>query len=161
MADLPLVSIGLPVYNAERHLAKALDSLLAQDYESFELIVSDNASTDSTQEICTSYAKRDSRLRYHRAEHNMGAIWNFNRVFELATGEYFMWAAHDDLRDPRYVSACLAAMQSHPAYGVPDGCLRTPWRSRSSARCVRPVKPCSQPRGWPRRIQRLLCPADR
>ena len=95
-------------------MAKALDSLLAQDYESFELIVSDNASTDSTQEICTSYARRDSRLRYHRAEHNMGAIWNFNRVFELATGEYFMWAAHDDLRDPRYVSACVATMQSHP-----------------------------------------------
>jgi glycosyltransferase involved in cell wall biosynthesis len=113
-ADEPLVSIGLPVYNAERYLAQALDSLLGQDHSNLELIVSDNASSDSTQEICTSYAHRDSRLRYHRSEKNMGAVWNFNRVFELATGEYFMWAAHDDLRDPSYVSACLAALRQRP-----------------------------------------------
>jgi len=112
--DLPLVSIGLPVYNAERFLRQALDSLLAQDYANVELIVSDNASGDATEEICRSYAGRDSRLHYHRAESNMGAIWNFNRVFELAHGEYFTWAAHDDVRDPRYVSACVAALRARP-----------------------------------------------
>ena len=114
MPGLPLVSIGLPVYNAERHLRKALDSLLRQDYPNIELIVSDNASEDGTEAICRSYADGDARVHYHRADHNMGAIWNFNRVFELATGEYFMWAAHDDERDPRYVSMCVAAMQSRP-----------------------------------------------
>lgn len=114
MAGPPLVSIGLPVYNAERYLKLALDSLVAQDHPNFELIISDNASTDGTEKICRSYAQRDARVRYHRAEHNMGAIWNFNRVFELARGEYFMWAAHDDLRDPRCVSACVAAMQTRP-----------------------------------------------
>src|SRR5437660_4871394 len=113
-ADLLLVSVGLPVYNAERHLTKALDSLLRQDYPNLELIVSDNASEDGTEAICRSYAERDARVHYHRADHNMGAIWNFNRVFELATGEYFMWAAHDDLRDPSYLTACVAAMQAHP-----------------------------------------------
>jgi len=114
MPGLPLVSIGLPVYNAERYLSRALDSLLAQDYPNVELIVSDNASVDGTEEICRSYAQRDARVHYDRADRNMGAIWNFNRVSELARGEYFMWAAHDDLRDPSYVSACVAAMQSRP-----------------------------------------------
>lgn len=112
--DPPLVSIGLPVYNAERHLREALDSLLGQDYINLEVIVSDNASDDATEEICKSYAHRDGRLHYQRAERNMGAIWNFNRVFELARGEYFTWAAHDDVRDPRYVSACVAALRSRP-----------------------------------------------
>jgi len=114
VADPPLVSIGLPVYNAENHLTEALDSLLGQDYANLELIISDNASSDGTEAICRSYAQRDARVYYHRTEINMGAIWNFNRVFELATGEYFMWAAHDDLRDPRYVSACVDAMRSRP-----------------------------------------------
>src|SRR5450759_3059115 len=114
MPGLPLVSIGLPVYNAERYLSRALDSLLAQDYPNVELIVSDNASVDGTEEICRSYAQRDARVHYDRADRNMGAIWNFNRVFELASGEYFMWTAHDDLRDRRYVSACVAALRARP-----------------------------------------------
>jgi glycosyl transferase family 2 len=114
VADLPLVSIGVPVFNGALYLPLALDSLLSQDYPNVELIVSDNASTDATEEISRSYAKRDARVRYHRAERNMGAVWNFNRVFELAGGEYFMWSAHDDLRDARYVTACVAAMRARP-----------------------------------------------
>jgi hypothetical protein len=112
--ELPLVSIGLPVHNAARYLREALDSLLGQEYPNVEVIVSDNASDDATQQICTDYAGRDSRLLYHRVERNMGAVWNFTRVFELARGEYFMWAAFDDIRDPRYVSACVAALESRP-----------------------------------------------
>lgn len=104
-----LVSIGMPVYNGERFIGQALDSLLAQDYENFELSISDNASTDRTQEICLEYAARDVRIRYCRNEKNMGAIWNFNRVFELSSGEYFMWAAHDDYWDTRYLRSCLEA----------------------------------------------------
>lgn len=112
--ETPLVSIGLPVYNAERYLREALDSLLGQDYPNFEVIVSDNASTDATEHIYREYAQRDKRMVYSRVATNMGAVWNFNRVFELAGGKYFMWAAHDDLRDPRYVSACVSALESHP-----------------------------------------------
>ena len=114
MIDPPLVSIGVPVYNGERFLREALDSLLGQDYPNLEVIISDNASTDSTSQICREYARRDSRVAYHPAEKNMGVIWNFSRVFELARGEYFMWAAFDDLRDPRYVSVCVAALESRP-----------------------------------------------
>jgi glycosyltransferase involved in cell wall biosynthesis len=114
MAGPPLVSIGLPVYNAERYLKLALDSLVAQDYPNFELIISDNASTDSTEKICRAYAERDARVHYQRAEQNMGAIWNFNRVFELAHGEYFMWAAHDDLHEPSYLSTCVAVLDASP-----------------------------------------------
>ena len=114
LAHPPLVSIGLPVRNGERYLAEALDSLLAQDYPNFELIISDNASTDGTQRICGEYVKRDDRITYHRLEQNVGAIRNFNQVFELAKGKYFMWAAFDDLRDPRFMSACVAALEAHP-----------------------------------------------
>jgi hypothetical protein len=114
MVDSPLVSIGLPVYNAARYLREALDSLLGQDYPHLELIVSDNASEDATEDICRAYAQRDARLRYYRNSRNMGMVWNFNRVFELARGEYFMWAANDDLRDARYVSECVAALQKRP-----------------------------------------------
>jgi Glycosyl transferase family 2 len=87
---------------------------LSQDYANFELIVSDNASDDATERICREYALEDERLKYERSETNLGAVWNFNRVFELARGEYFMWAAFDDLRDPGYVSACAAELTSDP-----------------------------------------------
>jgi len=104
----------MPLYNAERYVREALDALLAQDYANFELIISDNASTDATADICREYAARDGRIRYQRAESNMGAVWNFRRVFELSGGEYFMWAAFDDLRAPEYLSRCVAALESRP-----------------------------------------------
>src|SRR5438132_13873019 len=91
------VSIGMPVYNGERYLSGALDSLLSQTLADFDLIISDNASTDATESICRSYAAHDSRIRYFRNENNLGAAANFNRAFELCGGEFFRWAAHDDL----------------------------------------------------------------
>jgi len=110
----PLVTIGVPLYNGEKFIHQALDSLLKQDYEHFELIISDNHSTDSTQEICLDYMARDKRIRYFRNERNVGAIKNFNKVFEISQGEYFMWHAHDDLREPNYISACLEVMEMNP-----------------------------------------------
>ncbi len=108
----PLVSIGLPVYNGERYLRAALDSLIGQDYPNLELILSDNASTDATAAICREYATRDPRIRYYRLHHNIGAVTNFKRVAQLARGTYFKWAAFDDLRSPTYLSACVAALQA-------------------------------------------------
>lgn len=108
------VSIGLPVYNGESYLEAALDSLLAQSYSNFELIISDNGSTDRTPDICRAYAARDSRIRYYRSEQNRGAAWNFNRVFELASGVYFKWAAHDDLLSADYLEKCVAVLDSDP-----------------------------------------------
>ena len=111
----PLVSIGIPVFNAQRYLREALDSLIAQDYENLELVISDNASTDDTAAICREYAARDPRVRYERAEQNQGAVWNFNHVYGLARGRYFMWAAFDDLRAPTYVRRCVERLEAQPS----------------------------------------------
>ena len=114
IGDKPLVSIGMPIYNSEKFIRQALDSLLKQDYEHFEVIISDNHSTDATREICLDYAARDGRLRYFRNEMNVGAIRNFNKVFEISQGEYFMWHAHDDYKESNYISSCLNIFGTHP-----------------------------------------------
>jgi glycosyltransferase involved in cell wall biosynthesis len=111
----PFVSIGLPVYNGEKYLEQTLDSILAQTFTDFELIISDNASTDRTHEICQSYLDQDRRIRFFRAEKNLGAAPNFNRVFNLSSGEYFKWAAHDDLIAPEFLSSCVKVLDSNPS----------------------------------------------
>jgi len=111
----PRVSIGLPVYNGENYLALAIDSLLGQSYRDFELIISDNASTDRTEEICRAYAARDGRIRYYRESENRGAAWNFNRLVGLAQGEYFKWAAHDDLCAPEWLARCVGVLDCDPS----------------------------------------------
>ena len=114
VSEQPLVSIGMPVYNAERYLTQALESALAQDYANFELVISDNGSRDRTEEICRQFAERDSRIRYLRHAQNQGMPWNFARVVQEAKGEYFMWAAHDDLFHPSYIRKCLDKLSAHP-----------------------------------------------
>ncbi len=109
----PLVSIGMPTYNGEKTIRIALDILLAQDFKDFELIISDNASTDNTGNICQQYAARDPRIRYYRNEMNIEGE-NFHRVLHRARGEYFMWAADDDLWEPSYVSCMVAALDNNP-----------------------------------------------
>lgn len=111
---VPAISIGLPVYNGEKYLNSALDALLKQSIDNFELIISDNGSTDSTEEICRQYSARDNRIRYYRSPTNRGAAWNFNYVFELARGKYFMWAAHDDLWAPSYLEQCFKQLENNP-----------------------------------------------
>jgi glycosyltransferase involved in cell wall biosynthesis len=108
----PLVSIGMPVYNGERYLRETLESLLSQTYENIELIISDDFSADSTEQICLSYASKDSRLSYHRQPENGGITANFNRLLGLAKGDYFMWAAQDDLWAPSFIERCLREMES-------------------------------------------------
>ena len=113
-AHSPTVSIGLPVYNGEQFLAQALDSVLAQTVRDYELIISDNASTDRTAEICREYAARDPRIRYYRNANNMGAAFNYNRVFQLSRGEYFKWLADDDLCAPTFLERCLEMLEQRP-----------------------------------------------
>lgn len=96
MAQQPFVSIGLPVYNAERYIPGVIESHLEQTHANFELVISDNASTDATAEICADYARRDSRIRVVREPKNRGLSWNHARVLELARGPYFRWGAGDD-----------------------------------------------------------------
>ena len=111
----PLVSIGMPVYNGERFLENALNSILSQTFNDFELIISDNGSTDKTEEICRHYAKADQRIRYFRNEQNLGAGWNFDRVAELARGKYFKWACHDDLCALEFLQRCVDILEEDPS----------------------------------------------
>jgi glycosyltransferase involved in cell wall biosynthesis len=110
----PVVSIGLPVFNGEPFLSETLDSILGQSFTDFELLISDNASTDGTEEICRTNAKSDKRIRYFRNQQNVGAAENYNRVFHLASGKYFKWAAHDDICAPTFLSKCVSVLEENP-----------------------------------------------
>jgi hypothetical protein len=111
----PKVSIGMPVYNGERFLRQAIESILAQTFADFELIISDNASTDATCEICRAYAARDARIRYIAHCVNRGAAWNVNHVVTLARAPLFTWAHADDARAPRHLECCIAESDQAPA----------------------------------------------
>lgn len=114
MGDTPKVSIGLPVYNGEKYLVEALDTILAQTYEDFELIISDNDSTDRTQAICLEYAARDQRIRYFKNDKNIGAVPNHNHVFNLARGEYFKWVGYDDRMARDFLHKCVEVLDDNP-----------------------------------------------
>lgn len=105
------VTIGLPVFNGEAFLRQAVDSILAQTYTDFELLLSDNCSTDGTAVICQSYLRADRRIRYVRHPVNVGAAENFNRLVALSSGTYFKWAAHDDVLAPRFLEKCVRALE--------------------------------------------------
>lgn len=109
-----MVSFGLPVYNAQKYLRRLFNSLLAQDYSNFEVVVSDNASTDSTPDICKEYISRGLPIRYHRNSENIGQIANFNRVLELSRGRYFRWIGSDDWLETSYTGQCVEQLEAHP-----------------------------------------------
>jgi glycosyltransferase involved in cell wall biosynthesis len=113
LSEQALVSIGMPVYNGERFLRQALQSLLAQDHSHFELIISDNGSQDRSEEICREFIARDSRIRYVRHAENRGARWNFNYVLRQGRAKYFLWAACDDLWHPTFIGKCVAMLEAH------------------------------------------------
>lgn len=113
-AVCPRVSIGVPVYNGARYLPELLESLLAQTFTDFEVIVCDNASTDRTEEIGRAYAARDERIRYVRNPTNLGATGNFRRSFDLSCGTYFRWAAADDVSAPQFLARCVEVLDREP-----------------------------------------------
>lgn len=114
MSNRPRVSIGMPVYNGEKYIGQALDSILAQTYQNMEIIVSDNASTDRTAEICKRYASDDTRINFIQNERNLGAAPNYNRVFQISSGRYFKWAAHDDFIAPTFLEKCVNILEANP-----------------------------------------------
>lgn len=118
---VPLVSVGLPVYNGERFLARAIDSFLGQTLSDFEVVISDNASTDRTQAICQDYAQRDSRVRYVRQQQNIGAPRNWNAVVHEARGTFFKWASANDYIAPDMLEKCVMAMQADPSIVLCSG----------------------------------------
>lgn len=117
----PRVSLAMPVYNGEDYVSDAIATMLAQDYGDFELIISDNASSDNTEAICRDFAAPDPRIRYFRTTENIGAAGNYNRCFELARCNHFKWCAYDDFISSNYVGECVEALDKDPravaAYG--------------------------------------------
>jgi glycosyltransferase involved in cell wall biosynthesis len=111
---VPRLSVGLPVYNGEKYLTQSLDALLGQTYTDFELIISDNASTDGTADICRAYMRQDDRIRYFRQPRNLGASPNHDFVFRQARGEFFKWTASDDLYARTLFERCVKALDDHP-----------------------------------------------
>ncbi|MEM8706534.1 MAG: glycosyltransferase family 2 protein [Actinomycetota bacterium] len=109
------VSIGVPVYNGENYIEEALTSLLAQTFTDFEVVVTDNASTDRTVEIVERFAAEDDRVKLHRSDKNIGAAPNFNRCLELSTSEWFRWHAHDDTCEPDYLESVMALIDADSA----------------------------------------------
>ncbi len=114
-SEFPLVSVGIPVYNGMPYLKLALTSLIAQDYPNFEIIICDNCSTDSTFSVCQDFIKQSSKIKYYRNSENIGASGNFEKVFQLSTGKYFMWAAHDDRWEDSYISKCVQILEQYPS----------------------------------------------
>lgn len=108
---MPVLTIGMPLYNGETFLEKALSSILAQTFTDFELLVSDNASTDRSVDIVRAFAARDSRVLLRQNAANLGAAVNYNVLVERARGRYFKWAAHDDLLAPTYLERCVAELE--------------------------------------------------
>jgi len=111
----PRVSIGMPVYNCERYVADAIDSHLRQTFTDFELVITDNASTDRSGDICRAYAARDPRIKYHRSSENIGAGGNFGRCFALSQGEYFRWTPSDDVVGPELLELCVEVLDRDPS----------------------------------------------
>ncbi|MEO0616130.1 MAG: glycosyltransferase [Pseudomonadota bacterium] len=118
---VPLISVGMPVYNGEDYLAASVQCVLDQTEGDFELIIADNASSDGTEAICRDFASRDARIRYVRNTSNIGAAGNYNKLLDLARAEFFRWSNADDLLEPTLHERCLAALRAHPeavlAYG--------------------------------------------
>jgi glycosyltransferase involved in cell wall biosynthesis len=153
MSAAPRLTIGLPVYNGEKYVSESIEALLGQSFADFELIISDNASTDSTGDICRRYEQQDSRVRYLRQPRNIGLSPNHNFVAEQARGELFKWASYDDLYARDLLERCIDALDKYPEivlahcwtakiddsgaaieavnYSLNTACARTPERFRS------------------------------
>ncbi|MGE5516141.1 MAG: glycosyltransferase family 2 protein [Bacteroidota bacterium] len=113
-AKVPPLCVGLPVHNGGTYLAEALDSLLGQSLGDFQVIVSDNCSTDATPDICLDFARRDRRLVYTRTTANIGAGPNFNRAFSFCSAPLFKWMAHDDMLAPDALARLVQALEHRP-----------------------------------------------
>lgn len=155
MTSVPRLSIGLPVYNGEDFLAESLDSLLGQTYEDFELIISDNASTDETADICRGYAKQDSRIRYVRQPHNLGCAPNHNVLVQYARGELFKWVSHDDLYGRELIERAIEALDEYPQVVLANCWTAMIDSSRTVTKAVRYTLDTESPRA-PERFRSML-----
>jgi glycosyltransferase involved in cell wall biosynthesis len=155
MNAAPRLSIGLPVYDGENYLAESLDALLGQSYEDFELIISDNASTDGTADIRRRYQKQDLRIRHIRQPRNFGLAPNHNFVFEQARGELFKRAPHNDLH-----AHPAARLYAEHTCGYIAGIRRAPLQPADRRECYRYLVHRVTSRALPRRARQAEKPAS-
>lgn len=111
---MPLVSICLPIYNGQKYLVAAIESILGQSCRDFELLIADDGSTDGSAEICERFAQADNRIRYWLNEKRLGLFGNYNRCIEQATGELIKPFAQDDLLEPASLEKLSGALLAHP-----------------------------------------------
>jgi glycosyltransferase involved in cell wall biosynthesis len=152
---MPRLTIGLPVYNGANFLAESIEALLGQTYEDYELIISDNASTDGTEAICRRYQQRDSRIRYVRQPRNIGLSPNHNLVVEMAHGELFKWASHDDLYARDLLKRCVEALDEYPNVVLAHSWTATIDNSGSITKAIRYPLATASPSA-PERFRSLL-----
>ncbi len=155
MTSVPRLSIGLPVYNGEDFLAETLDSLLGQTFEDYELIISDNASTDGTADICRRYAARDSRIRYIRQPRNLGCAPNHNVLVQQARGELFKWVFHDDLYARDLIERSIEALDEYPQVVLANCWTAMIDSSRNVTKAVR-YMPNTESPSAPERFRSML-----
>jgi glycosyltransferase involved in cell wall biosynthesis len=144
----PLISIGLPVRNGERYVGDAVRSVLDQEHGHLELVISDNASDDGTEEICRQFARSDGRVRYHRQPQNIGLVPNFNAVLHMARGTYFKWMGDDDWLMPSYLTRCVEVLDDNElilvttqqAHVDSDGAVEAASYDATRMRSARPVE---------------------
>lgn len=144
----PLVSIGLPIHNGEQTVPAVVRSILGQSHGNLELVISDNASTDGTEDVCRELARDDSRIAYHRQRRNIGLLNNFNATTRLANGAFFRWVSDDDSLEPDFVSRCLEVfagddrlilVTTQTAFVGPDGATETAAYRGTALRSSDPV----------------------
>lgn len=116
MANRPLVSICIPVFNEEKDIERTITNVLSQTYENFEVVISDNASTDKTEAICKRIAQKDDRLKYFRSLKTSNQNENFNRAFKLSKGQFTLWMGGHDWLDPSYIEQCIAKFEENPEF---------------------------------------------
>ena len=120
-SSVPLVNIGVPVFNGEEKIEKAIYSLLNQTYSNLQVVISDNASTDKTGRICERICAEDERVTYLKQPVNLGPTANFNAVLDRAQGDYFMWLGHDDWLSERYIEVCVSTLEENPDVSIACG----------------------------------------
>ena len=116
ITNRPLVSICIPVFNEEKYIERTITNVLSQTYDNFEVVISDNASTDQTENICRQLAKENSRVKYFRSPHKCSQNENFNRVFKLSKGQFTLWLGGHDWLDTHYIEQCIAKFDENPEF---------------------------------------------
>lgn len=162
ISELPLVSIGLPVFNMEKTITRALDSLLNQTYPNFEIILSDNCSTDKTAEVCKKYAEKYEKIKLNLNKKNLGIVTNFKIVHSKGKGKYFMWAGADDYWKPQFIETLVKELESDPSVGVAQCAIRREYKNGSLKDIIR-FNGKNNPKGlshW-QVVSRLLSPRDK